>query len=61
MPLIEVVRKKIETDQFEFSKHAVDQNIIRRLSVQEVREVFANTEVYEPDPARWIDFKTRRS
>ncbi|MGE0827401.1 MAG: DUF4258 domain-containing protein [Candidatus Binatia bacterium] len=103
MPSIGEIRKKIEADRFEFSKHAVDQSIIRRISVQEVREGVANAEViedypedkygpsclifgrtiagrplhvqcsypsrplikiitlYEPDPARWIDFKIRRA
>jgi hypothetical protein len=103
MPLIDDICRKIEAGQFEFSKHAVDQSIIRRISVQEVREVFADAEViedypedkygasclifgrtaagrplhvqcsypsralvkiitlYEPDPAQWIDYKTRRS
>jgi hypothetical protein len=102
MSLLDEIRQKIEADEFEFSKHAVDQSIIRRISVQEVREIFTNAEVienypedkygpsclifgrtpagrplhiqcsypsrplikiitlYEPDPARWIDFKVRR-
>jgi len=100
---IEKIRKKIEADQFEFSKHAVDQSIIRHIIVQEVREAFLKGEViedypedkyglsylifertvsgrpihiqcsyperplvkiitlYEPNPAYWIDYKTRRS
>jgi hypothetical protein len=102
MALIDEIQEKIGTDRFEFSKHAVDQSIIRRINVQEVREMFRNAEViedypedkygasclvfgrtligrplhiqcsypsrplikvitlYEPDPARWIDFKIRR-
>jgi hypothetical protein len=28
MPLIEEIREKIEAEQFEFSKHAVDQSIM---------------------------------
>ena len=47
---IEEIRKKIEADQFEFSKHAVDQSIIRRITVQELREVFLNGEVIEGYP-----------
>ncbi len=39
MPLIEDIRKKIKANEFEFSKHAVDQSIIRKISVSEVREV----------------------
>jgi hypothetical protein len=50
MALIEEIRQKIETEQFEFSKHAVDQSIIRRISVQEVREIFGNAEVIEDYP-----------
>ena len=102
MPLIDEIRNKIASDEFEFSKHAVDQSIIRNISVEEVRETCANAEViedypedkygasclifgmtmtgrplhiqcsypsrplikiitlYEPDLARWIDFRTRR-
>jgi len=102
MAMIDEIRRKIEADQFEFSKHATDQSIIRHISVQEVRELFGSAEViedypedkygpsclifgrtaagrplhiqcsypsrplikiitlYEPDPARWIDFKRRR-
>jgi Domain of unknown function (DUF4258) len=103
MSLIEEIRKKLSANQFEFSKHAVDQSIVRSISVQEVREVIGKAEViedypedkygpsclifgrtasgrplhiqcsypsrplikvitlYEPDPACWIDFKTRRA
>ena len=41
MSLIGEIQKKVEREQFEFSKHAVDQSIIRRISVQEVREAVA--------------------
>jgi hypothetical protein len=103
MSLIGEIQEKIEGEQFEFSKHAVDQSMIRYISVQEVREAIAAAELsedypedkygpsrllsgrtkagrplhiqcsypirpmikivtlYEPDSARWIDFKTRRS
>ena len=102
MSIIDEIRHKITTDRFEFSRHAVDQSIIRRISVQEVRDAIATGKViedypedkygpscliygtttagraihlqcsypsrplvkiitlYEPDPDRWIDFKTRR-
>ena len=50
MGLIEEIQKKIERDQFEFSKHAVDQSIIRGISVQHVREAFGNAEVIEDYP-----------
>ena len=103
MALIEEIQRKIRFDQFEFSKHAVDQSIIRRISVEELRQAIENGEIiedyptdkygpsclifgltlkerplhiqcsypsralvkiitlYEPDPARWIDYRTRRS
>lgn len=101
--MIRELRSKIAQGQFEFSQHAVDQSIIRQISLQEVREAFANGQViedypdhrygptclalgfalssrplhvqcshpsrplvkiitlYEPDPDRWVDLRTRRS
>ena len=50
MTLIENIRKKIEIDLFEFSKHAVDQSIIRRISVQDMRMVVANGTIIEDYP-----------
>ena len=52
MALIDGIREKIEAEQFEFSKHAVDQSIIRRISVQETREIFGDAEVIEDYPER---------
>ncbi len=102
MAIIDEIRAKIQKGQLEFSKHALDQSIIRRVSVQELTEACENGEmiedypedkygpsclilgttvpgrplhiqcsypsrplikivtVYEPDPARWIDFRIRR-
>ena len=50
MSLIDDVRAKIAGDQFEFSKHAVDQAILRSISVHEVREVIASGLVIEDYP-----------
>jgi hypothetical protein len=50
MALIDEIRRKIDADEFEFSKHAVDQSIIRRISVEEVRESFTEGEVIEDYP-----------
>ena len=103
MALLDELRRKIDAGEYEFSKHAVDQTIIRRITISDVREVFANGEViedypddkygpsclifgttaaarplhihcsypsraqvkvitlYEPDPARWINFRIRRT
>lgn len=41
---------KIADGLFEFSKHAVDQSILRRISVQEVRKVVAIGEIIEDYP-----------
>lgn len=102
MSVIENLRSKFIRDEFEFSKHAVDQTILREVSVQEIRDAVRVSEiiedypddkyypsclllgftskkrplhihysyptrdlvkvitVYEPDPARWIDYKIRR-
>ena len=47
MSLIDNIREKVEIGLFEFSKHAVDQSIIRRISVQDVREVIINGTIIE--------------
>jgi hypothetical protein len=50
MAIIEEIRAKIAKDLFEFSQHAVDQSIIRYISVQEIREVIADGQVIEDYP-----------
>lgn len=50
MSLIGEIQQKIKNEQFEFSKHAVDQSIIRRISVQEVREAVAAADLIEDYP-----------
>jgi anti-sigma28 factor (negative regulator of flagellin synthesis) len=48
--MIEQIRAKIRAGRFEFSKHAVDQSILRQISVQELREAIANGEIIEDYP-----------
>jgi len=48
--LIEEIRQKVADEQFEFSKYAVDQSLLRQVQVQEVREVIANGQVIEDYP-----------
>jgi hypothetical protein len=45
--LIAQIRQKIAEDRFEFSKHAVDQSILRAIRVQEVIEAIANGQIIE--------------
>src|SRR5437870_280457 len=52
MAIIDDIRAKIVGSQFEFSQHAVDQSIVRQISVQELREAIAVGEVIEHVPAR---------
>jgi hypothetical protein len=58
MPLVDDLCQKIEADQFEFSKHAVNQGILRRTKVQEVREAVANGEIIEeyPEDKYWPSY-----
>jgi hypothetical protein len=56
--MIEEIRIKIEAGLFEFTKHAVDQSILRHISLTELRESIALC--YEPDPGLWEDFKVRK-
>jgi hypothetical protein len=48
--LIDEIRQRIVRGDFEFSQHAVDQAIIRHISVQELREAIACGEVIEVYP-----------
>ena len=50
MNVIDGVRAKVQNDQFEFSQHAVDQSIVREISVQEVRQAITVGEVIEDYP-----------
>ena len=51
MELIQAIRDKIASGDFEFSQHALDQSILRRVSVQELREAIAVGEVIEDYPS----------
>lgn len=48
--LITEIRRKFAEDQFEFSKHAVDQSILRQIRLQEIRAVIANGQIIENYP-----------
>ena len=104
MTRLNEIQLKITHGEFEFSRHAVDQSIVRDISVQELKEAiiqkariiedypedkygpsclilgFTNQKrplhiqssypsrpilkiitLYEPDPAKWIDFDKRRT
>ncbi len=51
MALIDEIRLKFRTRHYEFSKHAVDQSIIRDISVAEVEDAIAGrSEVIEDYP-----------
>jgi hypothetical protein len=50
MSLIDEIRTKIADDRFEFSKHAVDQTILRDIHVQDVRDAIASGQVIEDYP-----------
>jgi hypothetical protein len=50
--LIDEIRRRVARGDFEFSQHAVDQAIIRHISVWELREAIAGggvIEVYQED------------
>lgn len=48
--MIDQLRAKIQADQFEFSQHAVDNSILRHITLQEVREAFTQGEIIEDYP-----------
>lgn len=48
--MIEEIRQKVRQNQFEFSQHAVNQSILRHISVQELREAIEQSEIIEDYP-----------
>jgi hypothetical protein len=48
--MIEEVREKILAGQFELSKHAADQSILRHVTLQDIREAIAHGEIIEDYP-----------
>ncbi len=48
--MIEEIRQKIAHDQFELSRHAVDQSLLRHIAMQELREAILNGEIIEDYP-----------
>ena len=50
MVMIDDFRRKFSREEFEFSKHAVDQTILREISVQEIRDSINDGEIIEDYP-----------
>ena len=48
--MLQEIRAKIQAGSFEFSKHALDQSIIRRIRLEEICEAFASGEIIEDYP-----------
>lgn len=48
--MIEQLRTKIASNRFEFSKHALDQSILRKITIQELHEAILDGEVIEDYP-----------
>lgn len=47
---LDAIKLKFQRNEFEFSQHAVDQTLLRHISVQELREAIATSEVIEDYP-----------
>ena len=62
MAAIHEIRDKIAKGQFEFSRHAVDQSILRRINVQQIREAHRRRQGYRGLPGRqvWIELSDTR-
>ncbi|MDI9639594.1 DUF4258 domain-containing protein [Oscillatoria amoena NRMC-F 0135] len=48
--ILEEICNKFVRDEFEFSKHAVDQSILRQIKVYEIKEAVANGQLIEDYP-----------
>lgn len=50
MGLVEDIQAKVAAGAFEFSQHALDQSLRRRIAVSELREAIASGELIEDYP-----------
>ena len=48
--MIGEIKRKFTRDEFEFSKHAVDQSILREINVREIRQAVSVGEIIEDYP-----------
>ena len=48
--MLDQIRAKVATGHFEISQHAVDQSIVRRIPMSEVREAIFSAEIIEDYP-----------
>jgi len=48
--MIDEIRTKFNADEFEFSKHATDQSLLREIAVEEIREAIDDGEIIEDYP-----------
>jgi len=48
--MIQKIRKKVINNEFEFSKHATDQCVLRDISVDEIRQAIITGEIIEDYP-----------
>ena len=49
-PSIKAIREKIQKNNFELSKHAVDQSIIRNIKIAEIKEAIERGQIIEDYP-----------
>ena len=50
MAMIDEIRERVARDEFEFSRHAVNQMLRRAISVVEVRQTVSQAEIIEDYP-----------
>ena len=48
--MIEQIQAKISADEFEYTRHATDQSILRQITVQDLRDAIENGEIIEDYP-----------
>ncbi|MGI0482150.1 DUF4258 domain-containing protein [Geminocystis sp. CENA526] len=48
--MLREIRQKIINGDFELSKHAVDQSIVRNIRIREITEMIVNSEIIEDYP-----------
>ena len=49
--MIEEIRGKVLRQEYEYSRHAIDQSVVRRISRTEIEQAMTNAEIIEAYPA----------
>lgn len=51
MKKIKIIKEMVSKDKYRFTRHAIEQSILRKIDVEEVKEAILNDEIIEDYPS----------